>query len=150
MSKINTIAAGVAGLAGAVLVLAPTPAKADQSFVCKDGSVVTVAPEQLAEMKRINACVAGYYGKTIAPKKVPKVENKSAKSRAGKAKARVKLRATKQVKRTRSNKNSHAQLMISAHRSRGSAPVAAVNTDYRNVRILNAKPGDPAVFKHRR
>jgi hypothetical protein len=149
MSKFNTIAAGVAGLAGAVFLIAATPAEADQSFVCKDGSAITVAPEQLAEMKRTNACVASYYGKTIAPKKAPKVENKSAKSSAGKAKARVKLRATKQVKRSRSNKNSHAQLMISAHRPSGSTPTTAVNTDYRNVRILNAKPGGRAVYIHR-
>jgi hypothetical protein len=37
-------------------------AKADQSFVCEDGSLVQVRAADLERMKRENACVAQYFG----------------------------------------------------------------------------------------
>ncbi|HUS96349.1 MAG TPA: hypothetical protein VMX97_06400 [Hyphomicrobiaceae bacterium] len=37
-------------------------ARADQSFICSDGSLVQVERGDLKRMKRTNACVAAHYG----------------------------------------------------------------------------------------
>ncbi len=136
MSKLKAAANKAAITMGAMVWFGAAPAAADQSFVCKDGSVITVAHKDLTKMKRTNACVAGYFGGLPKPT-------------ASKANTTPpKLRPTKQAK-TAHRGGEHTQLMAMAHRADAVAREAAANTDYRNVRILNAKPGRPAVFKHR-
>ncbi len=136
MLKLKATATNAAITMGAMVWFGAAPAAADQSFVCKDGSVITVAHKDLTKMKRTNACVASYFGGLPIP----------AVSRANTTPP--KLRPTKQVK-TAQRGVEHTQLMAMAHRSDAVAREAAANTDYRNVRILNAKPGRSAVFKHR-
>jgi hypothetical protein len=46
-------------------------ARADQSFMCDDGTLVQVAAQDLERMKRENACVAKYFGGLAATRQVP-------------------------------------------------------------------------------
>lgn len=144
MSQMYVIATKLVFTAGTVIWLGTAPVAADQSFVCKDGSVVTVAHKDLGRMKRSNACVASYYGglqKTVEV--VEKADEKAEKSADA-----IELRPTQQAQSQR-KKNAHAQLMTRSHVQAAAPQPAAVNTDYRNVRILNAKPNGETIFKHR-
>ncbi|MGH1419290.1 MAG: hypothetical protein ACRBCJ_10580 [Hyphomicrobiaceae bacterium] len=143
MPKTNAIIRYCVVVVSALLLLGPTPAGADQTFVCNDGTSVTVAFAELAKMKKTNACVASYFKR--APAKTTKTQSEVA-TRSGAKKptahtpdaalVEAKLRPTKQATRK------------SKAKAVATAPVAFANTDFRNVRIINAKPGARAIYRH--
>jgi hypothetical protein len=53
-------------------------ARADQSFMCDDGTLVQVAAQDLERMKRENQCVAKYFGGLAVTRNVPLPERKPA------------------------------------------------------------------------
>ncbi len=122
------------------ICVATTPAKADQSFVCADGSVVTVAFKDLEKMKRTNACVAGYFGLKVRTPIVAALKTEPVIRRTG----RIKTKRNKKANR----KPTHAQLISKSHARAQKTPEVSVGTDYRNVRIINAKPGKKAFHRH--
>jgi len=93
-------------------------ARAGQSFICEDGTLVRVEVGQMERMKRENPCVAKHFGLTVVAKIVPLP-----------------------VRRPPGP----------ALRTRRAEPARAPEpSNYRSVRILNARDGASKWFHHRR
>ena len=133
------------------LGLASSIANADQTFVCSDGSLVTVTFKDLEEMKRTNACVASYFPNHKKNKVEGAVEivTKQATSNETKSTKVLKLRPTKAADKLVKPKTRQAQLSRSAElRQQEVLPNSSETVDYRNVVIINARPGQPSIFRH--
>lgn len=160
---------------GGVLALcasaASQPAQADEAYVCEGGRVAYVRFGQLEAMKRKDPCVAAYYGVTsdgrgdIPPAAVVDTDMRN----GGDEVPRV-IRTTGTATRTVSapvlsvapRAAAPGARPLAAPRRTAAAsgagtvgrvvapPVAHPDTDFRNVRILNAAPGDSGVFRHAR
>ena len=161
-------ACAVASLA----VVATSQAFADEAFVCGDGSVVNVKPGQLEIVKRTNPCVARYFGldvstndaeaaKAIAREAAALLRGKEAGAMDPPARnpSRVaKSDGAEPESPAESATNSQASLPVARPGSpietgstrRMPSPAEQPATDYRNVRIINAGPGQAAVFHHNR
>jgi len=130
---------------GAALGAGASTAHADQAFVCEDGGVVTVAYRDLERIKRINPCVARYFG----------LEREAAAYVAGKSDVRAqpiplpgrKPHIARPDLRTAGNT---APSTTGSVLTAKSAEVAVPLPAYRRVRIINAKPGASIWFDHRR
>jgi len=136
--------AGLAALswAAAVIALASTglDAKADESFVCEDGSVVTVRPGDLEIMKRTNACVAAYSGGLAATQPdVPLPVRKP-----------VMVAAAESAPRTAAGEGLETGSLQdeTGAMDAGEQVADRPKGTYRRVYILNAKPGASAWFDH--
>jgi hypothetical protein len=101
-------------------------AHAGQTFMCTDGRLLQVKLADLERMKRQEPCVAAYYG--IAVQSVPLPVQRPA------------LPSKPALK--------GAQAETAMPREIGNMAEAASN--YRNVRIINARRGQPAWFTHAR
>lgn len=101
-------------------------AQAGQTFLCSDGRVLQVEQRDLERLKRQEPCVAAHYG--IAMKIVPLPVQRPPAPAAPTLKG--------------------AQAETAMPREIGS--VAQLATDYRKVRIINARRGEPAWFSHTR
>lgn len=135
----------IAALAFAVSALTGAPtARADEAYVCDAGRVVYVKPGELEAMKHSDACIAGYYGITLAParaapaagemstppvefKKLDVPENQASNGKP--ASYRVALAGTGVI-------------------ARRAPAVAAPDTDFRNVRLINGGPGSDGWYRH--
>jgi hypothetical protein len=120
--------------------------RADEAYLCEDGRIVKVAPGKLEDLKRTDACIAAYYGLKIdaaARKREPRLETGAiAPPAANPASQARPAPAARQAP--------HAAAMTPAVKQPAPAPRASTGTDYRNVVLLNAGPGSPAVFRHER
>ncbi|MEO1281708.1 MAG: hypothetical protein AAFV69_08245 [Pseudomonadota bacterium] len=118
-------------------------ASAAETFVCADGTTVTVQSNQLEWMKRTNACVAQYYGL--------KVQDRSKTPRAGyvvadgvplpvrrPASFDAALQGQQALRSTR-------DLVTGSIGAAGDAPETGT---YRRVLILNAQPGKSRWYNH--
>jgi hypothetical protein len=122
---------------------------AADAYVCGPDKLVYVAIQDLERMKRTDACIAAYYGLKIEP------EGAQAKTKAisdNEPKFKEPLKANNLpvkfkpivqddiVKDGRRADLNPAQLTQS--------PLPSANTDYRNVRIINAVSEDQTWYRH--
>lgn len=121
------------------------PAQADEGYLCSDGSIVYVKLGTLERMKRSNACVAAYYGL--------KVEEAADRQPAPAASAPIAPADTAAPSLRRLPDETPPATGV-ARNAREAAlrrpPMPAPNTDYRNVRIINAADGQARTFHHQR
>jgi hypothetical protein len=136
--------------------------RADDAYLCDDGRIVKVAPSQLEEMKRTNACVAAYHGLTIDSAR-PLETGALAPAPAANARTTEPLTSPVRPAPVAARAQPAAEPALSLVKPitakslpRGlpkepqAAPRAAAGTDFRNVVLLNAGPGAPAIFRHER
>lgn len=71
-------------------------ARADQSFICADGSLVQVKSGDLARMKRENACVASYFGGQSSAAPIPLPVRKPTRVGMRMQRAEPEVRSTRQ------------------------------------------------------
>lgn len=125
-------------------------ARADQYFVCKDGRAISVAQGDLEKAKRTNACVARHYGLSLAPPD-PGLRSSTAPTTSL---ADHPLAETVELpaRRPRTPELRKTQTAVT---QRSTSPrigkvAEADNSNYRRVRIINAQPGSPVWFHHKR
>lgn len=125
--------------------------RADEAYLCEGGRIVKVTPGTLETLKRTDPCIAGYFGLKIdatgdrdsggrdiaaletgaiaVPSAIPAAPKRPAPA----AKAAERLPAK-----------------MASVKEPAAAPRASAGTDYRNVVLLNARPGAAAIFRHDR
>lgn len=124
------------------LCAAADSARAAEGYLCGANTVVYVEPQDLELKKRTDPCIASYYGLHVdavaEPKPTP--SPKSAPAKTSKATPVAKLRPSV---------GADASAAVRAPRVRhASAVIAAPDTDYRNVRVLNPETPEEAVYRH--
>lgn len=139
------VSAGIA-FVFALAVATGKPAQAE-TFVCRDGTLLTVAPEDIARMQRTNACVAEAYGLSLpAP----------AAAVSAQVMAEIPLPARRPSRRTQTAAIAAAEASANGARKppEQTGSIAARKPDevgtYRRVLILNARPGQSRFFNHTR
>lgn len=148
-------------------------AYADEAYVCEGGRVAYVRFGELEAMKRKDPCVAAYYGDASSSSgsdqaadagpdaragqthegELPVVRTAGSRPVAGGAPPNA-VPASKEMPRIATPPAPVAarRVATSAPVARAPAPlpVAHPETDFRNVRILNAAPGESSIFRHAR
>jgi len=116
--------------------------RADEAYLCEDGRIVKVALGKLEDLKRTDACIAAYYGLKIKPASrletgaiAPTVNDPAIPAAA----------SPHPVTPVAAKPRARSETLL---RSSSQPLRAATGTDYRNVVVLNAAPGAPAVFRH--
>ena len=141
----------IAGLAFALSALGTAPgARADEAYVCDAGRVVYVKPGELEAMKRTDACIARYFGIEIStPPAQPTISKSETVAPAASAPA-VKLKTLDEFSSDARASGKAANVKFAEAHSviPHSAPVAAPGTDFRNVRLINAVPGEDGWYRH--
>lgn len=146
-------------------------AVADEAYVCEGGRVAYVRFGELEAMKRQDPCIAAYYGE-VAEGADGALDVSAAESRPGEradgalpivrttgsrlpASARANAAPVlKNLPRLATPPGPVATQRLAAvkpgNRAPVPPPVAHPETDFRNVRILNAAPGEAEIFRHAR
>lgn len=137
------LAAAIGILAG----LAVSAARADEAFLCADGRIVYVAFGKLDEMKRTDPCVAAYYGLKIEAAASAADGQPTGATKASSPAAPVELPALRPLEDADAPRRVERPSREAATRQ---LPVAAPDTDYRRIRIINAAAGDGGWFHHAR
>lgn len=128
--------------------------RADEAYLCEDGRIVKVAPGQLEALKRTDACIAAYYGLKIEA--APPIETGAIAPAARRSPAadpppaldkEARPAATAASKPAATVASKPARIALKSIAPSG-PPRAAAGTDYRNVVVLNAGPGQPAIYRH--
>ena len=133
--------------------------RADEAYLCEGGRVVKVPFGKLEEMKRTDACIASYYGETISS--APRIETGalplpdpappgSASAAPPPASAMDGPRPGKSPALKPRALSKAAPEALSRNPQPAPPVRAAAGTDYRNVVLLNAAPGNPQTFRHER
>lgn len=147
------------------------PVQADEAYVCEGGRVIYVKFGELDVLKRTDPCIAAYYRLDLKEPKSPMAEPENdgarpteARSPASAESAVVKTAGNgqRQVDRAPVSAPALAKPAQQAasqpsgtvgrivDRAPPTPPVAHPETDFRNVRVLNAQPGDSALYRHLR
>jgi len=132
-------------------------AMAGEVYICDSNKVITVAPGQLEYMKRTNPCIAAHYGLQIVsqplvakPAVTPLI---SGPVRVRRMKPHVQLRRLKAPSEQSSTvgkttkktaRSSRQPTQTLAHVEE----VAAKPSDYRNIRVINAKSKPAQWYRH--
>jgi hypothetical protein len=132
--------------------------RADEAYLCDGGRVVKVPFGKLEEMKRTDACIAGYYGLKVESSTL--LETGTIGPPASVVPAGVTPGTSIATDGPRPGSSQTAapspielpkpSPVRQASAEKPSPPRAAAGTDYRNVVLLNPAPGDPAIFRHDR
>ncbi len=142
---------------GFMAALPVDPARADDAYVCDGGRLVYANSETLEKLKQTDPCIAGYYAqnplRTERPQPAPVViEEAPARPRAPLAPA---PKSKPQSLQRDAGLKGTTTATVSARTPKARAaplapPLAAAGTDFRNVRVINAPAGSPAVYHHER
>ena len=137
----------IAALAFALSALSGSPnARADEAYVCDTGRVVYVKMGELEAMKHSDPCIASYYGITLPPAgsapvasepSTPPVEFKTLDAPENQS----------SIANPRALKVAVAEAPVARHRA---PPVAAPDTDFRNVRLINGGAQSDGWYRHTR
>jgi hypothetical protein len=131
--------------------MSASPARADDAYVCDDGRLVYARPETIDKLKATDPCIARYFTATpppIAAAPVAKAVG-AAKPAAPQAGVSPAAAAPAQVgAKIGSARPSKVREVSPAVPEKHQVPEAAVGTDFRNVRVINAEPGSAQVFRH--
>ncbi len=150
------------------LLLAMPQASAAEAYLCEDGRLIYVTVEEFEHMKRTEPCVAAHFRRKAlranAKKEISRERTDKAvpRTRANlHDKSRVSAAAKKDAVAPQLKKRlSLKRLPTEVHTSdsldvRGATRQAAkeqpqtTKNDYRNIPIINARPGSSSWFHHR-
>ncbi|MEQ8823590.1 MAG: hypothetical protein RIC14_04365 [Filomicrobium sp.] len=161
----------VALLCGLVAGLGATNAIADETFVCDDGRVLTLRPEQVEALIETDPCIAKYYGREVKVPRPSAASPRAATPSPGVDPAYQLAPATPPVAAApttppvaldiplpeRGPRRAAAKLRslkvdpTAPAAERKPVAIADVPSDYRNVHIINAgDESNPAYFNHTR
>lgn len=148
------------------MVLATSPAGAQQTFECEDGGLVTVLPGQLELMKRTDPCVARHFQQPPAAENLSDYEPYQPYQEMEQAPLEQPAPAVSSLAPTDvplpSRKPEETYIagfgpLGEGFRSAGveedgaAQPAAAeIKSDYRNVHIINGGSGPPRFYQHTR
>jgi hypothetical protein len=124
------------------------PAFADEAYLCDGGRIVYVKLGDLERMKATDACIASHYGLTIAAPPAAAaqpVATDAARTQAPAKPAPPALSLTTISEVATPVRAARQQSAATAARP----AVAHPATDFRNVTVINAAPGEN-VFRHAR
>lgn len=142
---------------------------ADEGFVCEGGRVAYVRFGELEAMKRKDPCIAAYFGAVVESdaamtsetgadarqeqlvgRALPVIRTAGTRPAIGARTSAVPV--LKEMPRLATPSASVKKVASNTPAARASAPppVAHPETDFRNVRILNAGPGESTIFRHAR
>lgn len=144
---------------------APAFARADEAFLCGPSSLVYVKSEDVEARKKTDPCVAAYFGLTVPPAATPALgpaapaeagQSRQAGAPAVRTIARPKADAAAAARpdfKTFAASETPETASAASHVSTAFLappvlPSPAPDTDFRNVRIINAEPGGEQWFKH--
>ncbi|MCH9764876.1 MAG: hypothetical protein K0U34_02635 [Alphaproteobacteria bacterium] len=136
-------------------------ATAGEVYICDRNKVVTVAPGQLEHMKRTNACIAAHYGlrlpENTAVKVAASTESQlvSGPVRVQRPEKKIGVAATKSSAKAAAaavpkvtQKVAKPQVPVPHDTALPVEEVAADPSDYRNIRVLNAKTKPAQWYRH--
>ncbi len=147
------------------------PVQAEEAYVCEGGRVIYVKFGELDLLKRTDPCIAAYYRLDLQEPKAPMAapENERARPTEARSPAPAELAVvktagsgqrkvdrapvsdpalTKPAQQAASQPSGTVGRIVD--RAPPAPPVAHPETDFRNVRVLNAQPGDSALYRHLR
>lgn len=132
-----------------VASVVPVSAWADEAYICEGGRIQYVRVDELAAMKLTDPCIAGYYG--LLP--MPPPDLKAQKAGPAPAGPRVIAAVVKQTSKPMTAaapalKKLQDPLESESDRPSRTAAIAAPNTDFRNVRVLNSVTGETEWYRH--
>lgn len=156
-SVLRTISAPALMIA---VALAMSPARAQQTFECEDGGLVTVLPGQLELMKRTDPCVArhfqqpsGYdpYQPYQEMEQAPVAEPAPAVSSLAPTDVPLPSRKPEETYIAGFGPLGEGFRSAGGEESGAAQPAAAeIESDYRNVHIINGGSGLPRFYQHTR
>ena len=129
---------------GLIATFEAIPAYADEAYVCDAGRLVYVKHGDLEKMKLTDPCIASYYGLTFPP--APKTAVKDTASlpvSSGKAALASGAGPESASKPGQPKRRAGTPSQIAAPKPE---PIADPDTDFRNVRVINASPGEDQWF----
>lgn len=129
---------------GIVASLGAIPAHADEAYVCDAGRLVYVKHGDLEKMKLSDPCIASYYGLPFPP--APKTAAKDTEplpATTGKAKVSFNAGPESGSNPGQPKRRAGTPTQIATPQQ---APIAAQDTDFRNVHVINASPGEDEWF----
>ena len=137
------ILVSLAGVSGA-----PGMARADDAYLCGPDTVVYVNAADLEAKKHSDPCIAAYYGITLEQPAKPQAalapEKPVAGSAAKPAAEKVELKSSYVAEvRARARHVQQRDAMLAQ-------PQAALGTDFRNIRVINASAEENQWFRHTR
>jgi hypothetical protein len=138
----------------------PSVAQADDAYICDGGRMVYARPETLEKLKASDPCVAAYWrlNEAASPASEPApatgpqtLAGPPAAKPAGKPVQRPNLRdaLTGPDPATGPRAKPAATTPTAKSTDRPAPPASAANTDFRNVRVINAEDG-PEFYRHDR
>lgn len=144
------------------------PAQAEETFICDDGRVLTLRPEQVEALVATDPCIAKYYGREVtkapppqlaqppSPQPVPAFETApaAAPTPAAEPPPAVPVDLPLPQRKPASIAGKLRTLRVdptAPAAERKPVAVADVPSDFRNVHIINAgKVGAPEYYRHTR
>lgn len=126
----------------------PNTATAEQAFVCDKGRIVYATMRTVEILKKTDACVAKYFGLTVKPQETQKIPLPIRKPLITQLPLKPSTISTTYSDDT-AEKNSTVVSAGPAKQITRQIPTPAAPVDFRNIPIINAKPGSTAVFKHK-
>jgi hypothetical protein len=133
-------------LVSAVAVAAATPpARADEAYLCGPDNVVYVKASELEAKKHSDPCIAAFYGVTLPGTATTQKIAVTAAAEPSAARAVAEPIAFKRLTETEIPERITAK---KSHARSASPAAAAPDTDYRNVRIINASTDTGQWFWH--
>ncbi len=130
-----------------------TPSAAAEAFLCDKARVVYAEIDQLDELKRTDACVASYFGITLAPSAAAAPAPSAMPAVPPSPTAPLDLKTLTETAPTqRFVPGQYSRQRVAAldgARLPRPAASAAPGTDFRNVRVVNPSQGD-GWFRHAR
>jgi hypothetical protein len=141
----------------AVLPLAtPAPSLADEAYICEGGRIQYVNSYDLPAKKLSDPCIAGYYGLLpMPPSNLKEINEKKADPVIPPFETKVVAVAERPVaKPPKAQPPALKKLQDRVEPERDdparTAAVAASNSDFRNVHVINAVTGENQWFRHGR
>lgn len=148
------------------VALATSPARAQQTFECEDGGLVTVLPGQLELMKRTDPCVARHFQQPPAAENMlgydpyqpyqeieqaPFEEPAPAVSSLAPTDAPLPSRKPEETYIAGFGPLGEGFRSAGGEETGAAQPSAAeIKSDYRNVHIINGGSGPPRFYQHTR
>lgn len=133
------------------LAAGASSARGDEAFVCDAGRIVYVKPGDSNGLKLNDPCIKSYFGEKApiaAPQAVTAtVAQQERQSETAVVKVSVGTFDLQQTAAAAPPRRLAADRKAARQRP---LPVASPDTDFRNVRIINAEPGAMVIYYHRR